>query len=84
MNQLFARKINFTSVAEDTSITAAVKSVMLLVQHSIFSSIMEYLAPKKKTDQKIIFRAVLVKISIAVKQKYLLLINCIADYFFNN
>ena len=48
MNQLFARKINFTSVAEDTSITAAVKSVMLLVQHSIFSSIMEYLAPKKK------------------------------------
>ena len=45
MYQLFANKWNVGSVSGDPSITADVKSVMLVVQHNTFFNIMDHLAP---------------------------------------
>ena len=46
MYHLFAKKKkNVESVSGDPSITAAVKSVMLMVQHNTFVNIMDHLTP---------------------------------------
>ena len=45
MYQLFTKKKNVGSVSVDSNVTAAVKSVVLMVQHNTFFNIMDHLAP---------------------------------------
>ena len=62
----------------DLSITAAVKSVMLVVQHNSFFNIMDHLAPLiGKNFQPV----VLVEVSFVVKTDAIN--NCIRDHFFD-
>ena len=62
----------------DLSITAAVKSVMLVIQHNRFFNIMDHSA---RLIRKIFQPVVLIEISFVVKAD--VINNCIRDHFFD-
>ena len=50
MDQLFATKQNVMSISVDPSITTAVKSAVIVVQHNTFFNIVNHLAPLIKKE----------------------------------
>ena len=80
MDQLFAKKQNVGSISGDPSITTAVKSVMLVVQHNTFSNIVDHLAPliRKEFSQSRAGRNF-----ACVETKTAAIASCIGDHFFD-
>ena len=64
MYQLFTKKKNVGSESVDSNVTAAVKSVVLMVQHNTFFNIMDHLAPLIRKKMQPVMMG---EISFAVK-----------------